>query len=324
MRIDCQTHIFPSPYAEILTKNQGLVRTVPRSGGYLLEYGAIQKFVMDQETYSLAKKLRDMDDAQVDVSLLSVNMPGPESLDCDLALAGARACNDALAEAVRLHPDRFGGFAALPWQLGAAAVQELERAVNDLGLIGVMFYSHLDDAFIDDARFDPLWERMVVLDVPLVLHPTVAPWCEYVKEYSMVPMAGLMAQQSFAMLRLLLGGVMERHPQLKVVQPHCGGILPYLWGRIEHQTEVMGRSRERITRPVADYYQNVYLDVVSPSLLAMQFAVEFAGVDRLLFASDHPWVEIGVIAQLVDQLDVSDADKQKIFSGNAQALFRLK
>jgi predicted TIM-barrel fold metal-dependent hydrolase len=136
-------------------------------------------------------------------------------------------------------------------------------------------------------------------------------------------MAGLMVDQSFAMLRLILGGVLERHPDLQVVQPHAGGVLPYLWGRIRNQTEVMGRGMENITQPPDVYYQRVYLDMVSPSALAMRFAYDFAGPDRLLFGSDHPWVNINSFVDLVEEMDIPQEDKARIFGLNAQRLFKI-
>jgi len=132
-----------------------------------------------------------------------------------------------------------------------------------------------------------------------------------------------MADHSFAMLRLILGGVLERHPRLQMVQPHCGGVLPYLWGRIRNQTEVMGRGMENITQPPDVYYQRVYLDMVSPSPLALQFAYDFAGPDRLLFGSDHPWVDISTFVRLVEEMAIPQEDKARIFGLNAQKLFKI-
>ena len=118
-------------------------------------------------------------------------------------------------------------------------------------------------------------------------------------------------------------GSLERHPTLKVVQPHCGGVLPYLWGRVEHQTEVMGRGMEHLAGPARSYYRRVYLDMVSPFPAALAYAHAFAGADRLLFASDHPWVEISTLSDLVDAMQIPAADKVRIFGANACELFGL-
>ena len=140
------------------------------------------------------------------------------------------------------------------------------------------------------------------LGLPLVLHPCVPPWGAEIADYSMITMAGLMVDHSFAALRLVLSGVLERYPRLRVVQPHCGGVLPYLWGRIRHQTEVMGRGTERISRPATELYRRVYLDTASPWPPALRLVHEFAGAERMLFSSDHPWVEIRLLTDALDQL----------------------
>ena len=323
MRIDCQTHIFPVEYAEVLAQNPEWPRTVMDADQFILTYKDAQTFVMGREAYGVKRKLRAMDAAGIDISALSVNMPGPENLAPELAVPAARAGNDALAEAVAQHPDRFVGLACLPWQRTEDALAELERALGTLGHRGVMLYSHIVGVEVDDVALDPLYQRIAELGVPVVLHPSVPPWGEAIKHHSMIPMAGLMVHQSFATLQLILGGVLERHPQLKVVQSHCGGVLPYLWGRVEHQTETLRRGRAQISQPVGSYYKRVYLDVVSPWPPALKLAYEFAGSDRLLFASDHPWVEIDVLSRLVEDMDIPAEDKDAIFGRNACALFGI-
>ena len=205
----------------------------------------------------------------------------------------------------------------------AAALRELERAVHDLGLRGVFLPSHIGGEPVDDPRFEPLYARCAALGVPLVLHPSVPTWGAHVNDYSMLPMAAFMVDTSFAMLRLILSGIMERHPQLQVVHPHAGGVLPYLMGRVMEQTEVKRRGREHITQPPRETYRRVYMDTVSPDTRALQFALDFAGAGKLLFGSDHPWVSIEAILGYTRGLACSAADMRKIMSENALSLFGL-
>jgi predicted TIM-barrel fold metal-dependent hydrolase len=304
MKIDCQSHVFPRAYAEILTRSTALPRAQREGEGYRVAYGDIQGFLLNLETYSIERKLGDMDANGIDVSVISVNMPGPESLQKELGPEGARACNDYLGKVSAEHPDRLVGLAALH-------------------LRGVMLYSRVGDIPVDAPQLDPIYARIDELGLPVVLHPTVPPWGGSLNDHSMIPMVGLMVEQSYAALRLILGGVLERHGGLKVVHPHCGGVLPYLWGRIENQTEVMKRGCENISRPVSEYYDRVYLDAVSPSALAIRFAYDFAGADRMLFGSDHPWVDIGLFVELIEGLDISAEERERIWSGNARELFRI-
>ena len=105
--------------------------------------------------------------------------------------------------------------------------------------------------------------------------------------------------------------------------PHVGGILPYMSGRIDHQTEVLGRARENITQPPSAYLRHIYLDTVSPSVQSLQYAYEYSGADRLLFGTDHPWVDMPRFVRLIEEMPIPEADKAQIFGGNAKKLFNL-
>jgi len=321
--VDCQSHVFPREYAELLTRNRNSLRASGGDGVYLIDYGGVQRFRLDLDDYSPRRKLADMDRSGVDMSVISVNIPTPDMLEPQLAIEGARICNDAVAELCAQHSDRFVGIASLPLNDVPAAITELERAVRQLDLRGVFLPSHVDGVPLDDARFEPFYARAAALGAPLVLHPTVPVWGDAIREHSLIPMAGFMIDTSFAMLRLILGGAMERHPQLKVVHPHCGGVLPYLMGRVVEQTEVKRRGRDHIRQSPRETYRRVYLDLVSPSQLAVNFALDFAGAGNLLFGSDHPWVTIDAIMQYVSALDCSEADMARILGGNARELFRI-
>ncbi len=321
--VDCQSHVFPRQYAELLTRNRNSLRASGGGGLYLIDYGGAQRFRLDLDDYSPARKLADMDRSDVDMSVISVNIPTPDMLEPELAIEGARICNDAVAEICSRHSDRFIGIASLPLNDVPAAIAELERSVGALDLRGVFLPSHVNGVPLDDARFEPFYTRAAALGLPLVLHPTVPTWAEVIREHSMIPMAGFMIDTSFAMLRLILGGAMERHPQLKVVHPHCGGVLPYLMGRVVEQTEVKRRGRDHISQSPRETYRRVYLDLVSPSRLAVNFALDFAGAGNLLFGSDHPWVTIDAIMQYVSALDCGEEDMARILGGNARELFRI-
>ena len=136
-------------------------------------------------------------------------------------------------------------------------------------------------------------------------------------------MMGLQVDNSFALLRLILSGILERHPDLQLVMPHVGGILPYMSGRIDHQTEVLGRARNSITQPPSAYcnvsiwtlyrHQHKHCSMHTSSLVP----------DRLLFGTDHPWVDMPRFVRLIEGMPIPEADKAKIFGENAIALFNL-
>jgi predicted TIM-barrel fold metal-dependent hydrolase len=245
LRVDCQSHVFPRAYAELLLRNSSSVRTARRGDAYEVSYGNLQTFVLGLEPYDPGVKLQDMDAAGIDVSVLTVNIPGPELLTPELGIEVARICNDYLAEVCEKHRGRFVGVATLPLQDVPAAMAEYRRVIFDLGLRGIFLFSHIAGKPLDAPEFEPLYAAAERDGVPLVLHPTVPTWGEVIRDYSMIPMIGLMVETSIAMLRLILSGALERHPNLLIVHPHCGGgiALPHAAGG--------GADRGEATRPRA-------------------------------------------------------------------------
>ncbi len=329
MKVDVQSHVFPRAYAEMYVNAPGFVQAQRlESDRYLLRYGDIQRFHLNLAEYAPARKIDAMDQAGIDVSVLSVNIPSPSRLPACQRLRGARLCNDYLADLVQDSRGRFVGLASLPLPDVEDSIQELERAIVSLNLRGVFCCSHFDGTMLDDPALEPFYARVAALGVPLVLHPTVPTWGAHVRDHAMIPMVAFMMDTSFAMLRLILGGMLERHPALKVVHPHAGGVLPYLMGRVEEQTEHKGRGRENITHPPGTYYERVYLDLVTPSAEAIRFALRHAGPERLMFGSDHPWVSIETIQDHVHRglqgLDLTADQMARIQGGNAARLFQIE
>ncbi|HEX7550177.1 MAG TPA: amidohydrolase family protein [Candidatus Methylomirabilis sp.] len=178
MRVDCQTHVFPRAYAELLLQNTTSMRTINDADAYVVSYGDLQTFALALPPYDPDAKIRDMDAAGIDVSVLTVNIPGPELLTKELGVEGARLCNDYLAELCAKYRGRFVGLATLPLQDVPAAMAEYERAIHGLGLRGIFLFSHVAGKPLDAPEFAPLYATAARDRVPLVLHPTVPTWGE--------------------------------------------------------------------------------------------------------------------------------------------------
>ncbi len=322
MRIDCQSHIFPKSYIDVLAQNPHPPQIIRSGNESIVTYGDVQTFRLQDEVYDPIRKLRDMDAAGVDIALLSTNIPPPCMLSPELGTHGAQAINNAIAELVDKYPHRFAGLACLPWQVPEEAITEMVR-VKEMGFRGIMLYSHIGGEPVDASHFEPVYAHAESLQLPIVMHPTVPTWGEAIKDHWMISMMGLQVDNSFALLRLILSGILERHPNLQLVMPHVGGILPYMSGRIDHQTEVLGRAREHISQPPSVYLRNIYFDTVSPSLQALHFAYEFVGEHRLLFGTDHPWVDMPRFVGLIEEMDITEKARSRIFGENAAGLFGL-
>jgi predicted TIM-barrel fold metal-dependent hydrolase len=188
---------------------------------------------------------------------------------------------------------------------------------------GILLYTNLAGKFPDEPEFRPLFARAVELDVPVLLHPAKPVTIEMVKGYEMTSTLGNMFDNTIALTRLLMSGILDEFPQLKLVCPHLGGTLPYIIGRLDHQVTVLKRGPRNLKRTPGEYLRQIWLDIVSPLPLAMKFGHELMGAERLLYASDHPWVEPQLISDALRSLRLPGGDEQMIFADNARKLFRL-
>jgi aminocarboxymuconate-semialdehyde decarboxylase len=188
---------------------------------------------------------------------------------------------------------------------------------------GILLYSNLAGQWPDEPQFRWLFARAVELGIPILLHPAKPTTIRQVRGHNLISLMGNMFENTISLARLIAAGVLDLYPGLQLVCPHLGGTLPYIAGRFDHQVTVLKRSNQSLQRKPSEYLATIYMDIVSPLALAMKFAHEFVGADRLLFSSDHPWVDPALILGELAQLQLPPADVRKILGGNAQKLFGL-
>jgi predicted TIM-barrel fold metal-dependent hydrolase len=319
VRIDCQSHLFCPEIVARMERRQDDPTVYRQGEDRFVKMGDWHRKILPKHM-DVEAKLADMDAAGIRLTALSINDPGPEWFGEDGPEA-ARTMNDFVAGVVRQHPTRFLGMCVLPLQDMEAALEELDRCVNRLGMKGVLLYTNLAGRFPDEPPFRALFARAEELDVPLLLHPAKPVTTEVVKGYEMTSSLGNMFDNTIALTRIIMSGLLDRHPRLKLVCPHLGGTLPYIIGRLDHQTQVLKRGPKYLTRKPSEYLQQVWFDVVSPLPQAIAFCHAMFGPDHLLFASDHPWVDPQLIVEAVQSLDLSQEDQAKIFHANAERLF---
>lgn len=280
------------------------------------------------------ERIADMDGAGIDLQVLSHTVPSAEVLDAARAIPLAKRINDEMAEAVGKYPTRFAAFATLPVADPAAAAQELERTVKDLGFKGAIINGVTQGRFLDDPFFTPIFERAEALDVPLYLHP--APPSPAIQEAyfsGMNPQLGRMlsiagwgwhAEQGLHTLRLIASGVFDRFPKLQIIIGHMGEMIPYFLARIDAVLNPVARHAG-LQGSVAHYFhENVHI-TTSGIFTAPPFnlALEVVGADRILFSVDYPYSSNRQGREFLDKLSLSPADFDKITHGNAERLLRL-
>jgi len=319
--IDCQSHLFCPEVVAMMEKRERDPIVRVKDGQRVVIMGDWVRKFMPRHT-DVDAKLADMDAAGIELTALSINDPGPECFDAD-GPAVAQVLNDFIGGIVKKHPTRFFGLCVLPLQDERASQAELDRCVRQLGMKGILLYTNLSGKFPDEPEFRWLFHRAVELDLPVLLHPALPVTTPQVKGYEMISALGNMFDNTIALTRLIMSGILDELPKLKLVCPHLGGTLPYIIGRLDHQTQVLKRGPKYLTRAPSEYLKQVWLDVVSPLPPAMRFAYDMMGADRLLYSSDHPWVDPKLILDGLRSLKLPAADEEKILQGNARKLFNL-
>lgn len=319
--IDCQSHLFFPEVLDMMRKRKTEPLVYDEKGTTFLKMGDWLRKV-PPHYLDVNAKLASMDASGIEITMLSTNDPGPEWFGAD-GPAVAQLIHDSLAGVIAQHPTRFRGLCVLPLQNEKAAAEELDRCVKKLGFKGILLYTNLAGAWCDEPQFHWLYARAEELGVPILLHPAKPMTTEQVKGYELTSTLGNMFENTIAIARIIASGLLDKHPRLKLVCPHLGGTLPYISGRMDHQLTVLKRGPQNLQRKPSEYLRSIYMDIVSPLPEAMRFALDFSSADKLLFSSDHPWVEPKEILDPLRSLKLPAADEQKILSGNARQLFGL-
>jgi aminocarboxymuconate-semialdehyde decarboxylase len=326
--IDSHFHWWPRPIFEKLCKRGSFPKArVNAQGGYdyMRRAGSGQHLNSWAEWFDLDKQLEYLDRLghQFDV-ILSI---GPFSVAfSDMPLAEGRdyalMWNEAMADAQKKYPGRIWASAAVPLQDTRAAIETVDDAVNRLGLMGVNLPGSVGaDARIDAERLEPFYAHVETLGLPLFLHPTDVIFQDMLDGYdgALHLSLGRVIEVSVAAMRLILSGVMERHPGLKIVMSHTGGSLPYQAGRMDKNSKAA-----KLPRPVQDYMKRMFTDTVSPHSAGMRFAIDYYGIDHVMYGTDYPCWDPAACLKLLEDVTLTAAEKQKLFYDNARRIFGLK
>jgi uncharacterized protein len=277
-------------------------------------------------------RLAAMDQAGIDMQVLSLASMGLDDLDAATATALTRDVNDELASVIRARPDRFAGFAALALRDPENAARELERAVKTLHLKGVMVNGTTGGAFLDDSRFTPVLEAAQHLDVPIYLHPAPPPKTVESAYFADLPgMCGdLLSRAGWGWhvetglhcLRMIVSGIFDRFPRLRLVIGHMGEDLPYSLARAE---AVLAPGTKHLQRSVSEYFHHHFHVTTSGYFTIPPFlcALEVVGADRLLFSVDYPFSTTMQGRQFLDTLPLNPTDREKIAYQNADRLLGI-
>jgi aminocarboxymuconate-semialdehyde decarboxylase len=297
--------------------------------------------------WDLDKRFAIMDQFPDYRQVLTLSAPPiEEAVDPPLAPDLARLANDEMAALVEQYPDRFPGFvASLPMNAPDAIVPEIDRAVGDLGATGVQIFTNVMGKPLDRREFQPLFDRMAELDLPIWVHPArTAATADYPDEersrYDMWWAFGWPYETSVFMGRMIFSGLFARHPELKIITHHCGAMAPYFEGRVgggldqlgkrsDDQEDLAGKERAGM-RPI-DGFRRFYGDTaLFGSTAGLICGLAFFGTEHVLFGTDMPFDPEGGLGFVrdtiasIERMNLPEDQKQMIYEGNARRLLRLR
>jgi aminocarboxymuconate-semialdehyde decarboxylase len=320
-KVDVHAHIFDRRYFAALSEDFDFEHSVTPEGQILMRRDGYTYTWYREEFFDIGLELRKMDAQSVDMRVLSLSTPNVYDWHGDRQLAITRLMNDALADIVKAHPDRFAGVGSLPLDNVEASIVELERIIGELGLHGLVIGSNIDGVQMNDRRFEPLWAKIDELRLPVFEHPMFPPNTRN-EEFELPLRIGFAFDTTTAATRMIYSGIFERYPNFPYIMAHTGGALLPLLQRLDNGYRLFPDCRKYIKRLPSEYAKQLYYDTASFYEPTILMAHGIVGPDRLLWGSDAPM--IGADSSLIEGLPLSAADKTKILGGNAAKLFKLK
>ena len=276
-------------------------------------------------------RLAAMDAARINVQVLSFTGHTVQELPPEQSISYSRTANDRISAVLAEHPTRFRGFAQLPMAAPSAAIDELHRAIHELGFVGTMIHGQTNGRFLDHPDFDALLSAIEQTGTPVYLHPAQPPPAVRRAYYSdlRAEVAGVLATAAWGwhaengmhVLRLAASGALERHPRLQIVVGHMGEDLPFSLARADEWLTPVTRHERSIAETVLD---QVWITTAGYTTVPpLQCALSTFGEDRVLYSTDYPFSDPVQATTFIDSAPISPATRAKIFYENADRLLNL-
>lgn len=328
--IDIHAHLTPQCFWRA-TENggdwHGLRRERDAQGQEFALVGKGRQSLPPRAKWAPEERLSDMDSLGVDVHVVSPYVGFYNyQLDTTVAVATSRATNDEIAGMVRTWPQRFAGLGTIPMQDVGEAIAEMERCMTQLGLKGVEINDHVNGRTLDEPEYRPFWKAAEQLDALVFFHQAgetlVSPRS---KRYHLPNSIGNLVDRAVTFATLVHGGVMDAHPDLRIVLGHGGGYTCYGIGRMDHAWQVRTEARVHITKPPSAYLRHFYYDCIVYTEEALRFLIDTVGVDRVVFGTDWPY-DMALdwpVAWILGMERLSQAEKEAILWRNLEALLKI-
>jgi aminocarboxymuconate-semialdehyde decarboxylase len=325
--VDIHCHYFPEAYLNIFNEDgkrfnaeyrmtdQGFFYKTPNSPNTA---GPMATKFMD-----LKQRIAEMDQQGVAVQAISLTAPMVYWGDAELDHKLAAAWNDAASAAHQAYPTRLVGFCTLPMLYPDRAIEELNRASKLPGIRGVYVGTNINNKDLSEPLFEPIWTRIEELDLPIFLHPLQGVGGERLRKFYLQNLLGNPIDSAIAACHLIIGGVLDRHPKLRIGLPHGGGALLILIGRVDHGWEVRPEVKQLPKAP-SKYLDRFFYDTIVHSKPIMEFVISTVGAERVMLGSDYCF-DMGYErpVQFLEQINLSSAQRKMILGGTAAKLLKL-
>jgi aminocarboxymuconate-semialdehyde decarboxylase len=322
--VDVHTHMFTRRWLELLRAHGTPYNVRVRPDGRDEVFRGDTPVVFPQPGhFDYDLRLRAMDEAGIDVSIVSLTCPNVFWGGEDVSTEAARESNATMAEAQRAQPDRIRWLASLPWEYPRRAVEELTRSCDE-GAVGVMVIANAGRSLTEPA-FEPVWAEIDRRALPVLVHPGEPPGTDLMdmRLYDLSWSVGFMFDTTLAITRMIFDGFLDRFPNLKLIAAHGGGALPYLVGRFEKGDEVELPERRRMTASPSEYLRRIWYDCLTYDPRALAYLISIVGPEWVMFGTDWPHQVHDVAGSLANTAALPPDQRDAIRGRNAIALFGL-
>ena len=320
MKLDLHTHFYTEAFFQT-------IRDLPSefsfgtssSGQTIITYRGARFFGVTPAMTDVSQRIEDMDRVGIDVEVVSLSTPNVFFTDSKHQPAVAAMINDSYADLIARHPKRFKGFASIPMDAPDEALKELHRAIHTLKLNGVILLSNIGGKPLTSPEYRPFFEEANRMKLCIFLHPMLPANSDAFREYVLGPIIGFPFDTSLAVARMCYDGMFKDFPDIRWIVGHLGGAVPYLMERMDNGYRDFVECRAKIDELPSTYLKRLYYDTVNFNSHMLLMVRNMIGADRVVMGSDYPHLlgSIDRAVSSIENLDVPEAEKQRIFEGNA-------
>ncbi len=291
MITDIHCHFVPDEFFSFAKSRDEFAIKVKRREGDAVDLDIRgMHFGLNTTFFDMAKQVERMQRDGVERTILSLATPFIDyHLDAKIAIEAAQVFNDSLASTIASDRARFGGWALLPMQDPGAAARELRRCVRDHGFVGGHIASNVRGIYLHDARFEPIFQAAVDLNVPLFVHPADPLGKDRTREYELTIVAGYLFDNTINILKMICSGFLDRWPMLKLVCAHAGAFSPVLRARMQREVDTNPQLSATLKMPVGDYLRRLYFDTICFEPAILRYVADVVPVQHLMLGSDAPF-----------------------------------